>query len=104
MSGMQPNPYESPREATDEPAAPMSGIVLEAFRSLEPVPQSPKDDQPHESLLPIVIGNICWIAVGLLVVGLIWWAFGSVIAARSTLFVGSAFFSLARLLAWLGKI
>jgi hypothetical protein len=82
-------------------------MVLKAFESPETElkPKRPVDEQPRSAKwLPILVANTCWVIVGLLIFGFIWWAFGPVIAAISLMIVGSAFFSLIRWLDWLGKI
>jgi hypothetical protein len=82
----------------------MWGMVLEAFKSEEPRLEVPTQEEPRRPWLPILIGNTCWIAAGLLAFAFTWWLFGPMTAAVSMLFVGSAFFSLMRWLTWLGKL
>src|SRR5690242_13168904 len=105
MRVMDVNPYESPREVKQQSAVPVEkGVVLEAFKSLEPSIERPKEEaRGAAQSLPNLIANICWITLGLVAFGFILWAFGPVIAYRSMLFVGLAAVGIVRLLTTLGR-
>ena len=101
---MQVNPYQPPRETGYDPRPPVK--VLEAFKSSEPThaAERPKEEQPRsDKWLPVVVANICYVIVGLLLFGGVWWAFGPITAAKAMIYLAVTFVACVRLLTMIGR-